>query len=539
MVKQRVRVGAGVGGSKAKNSDDVNRGKKPTGSIGRDRSTVKRLHMYRTKSVKRDRDGKILDGKGDLTSRTPQDGAGRTAPNRKWFGNTRVIEQKQLQKFREQMQNVGDDTYSMLLKRRKVPMALLTETTGRELEGSKLGLLANETFEDTFSKRHWRKKPKLNASAIEELAKNAREKSEQFDADEEDKEVDPLAEYKDLDRDRVFDKGQSKRIWGELHKVIDSSDVILQVIDARDPQGTRCFWLERFVKKECAHKHLVLVLNKVDLVPTAVTARWLRILSKEFPTVAMHSSITNSYGKGTLINLLRQFGKLHSDRKSISCGLVGYPNVGKSSVINTLRGKKVANVAPIPGETKVWQYITLFRHIFLVDCPGVVHESGSNSQADSVLKGVVRVESLADTAPDYISAVLERVEREYVVKTYGILSWKDSEDFLEKMAQKTGKLLKNAEPDISAAARKVLLDFQRGKLPWFVPPPRGDVDECEPLGVIEKSGAEDRTENGIQLREQTLRGLKTKNDVDLPEWKDVSDEESESNEDEDSQENED
>src|SRR5262249_35160101 len=60
-------------------------------------------------------------------------------------------------------------------------------------------------------------------------------------------------------------------------------------------------------------------------------------------------------------------------------------NVGKSSVINTLKHKKVAKAAPVPGETKVWQYITLFRKIFLVDCPGVVYPSG-DTESDIVLK---------------------------------------------------------------------------------------------------------------------------------------------------------
>jgi nuclear GTP-binding protein len=68
--------------------------------------------------------------------------------------------------------------------------------------------------------------------------------------------------------------------------------------------------------------------------------------------LAFHASINNSFGKGSLISLLQQFSQLHSDRKQISVGLCGYPNVGKSSIVNTLRKKRVATVAPIPGETK-------------------------------------------------------------------------------------------------------------------------------------------------------------------------------------------
>ena len=107
------------------------------------------------------------------------------------------------------------------------------------------------------------------------------------------------------------------------------------------PLGTRSDYIEQYMKKEKAHKHLVLVLNKVDLVPTWVTQKWVAILSQQYPTVAFHASIKHPFGKGALINLLRQFGKLHKDNKQISVGLIGYPNAGKSSVINALRSKKV------------------------------------------------------------------------------------------------------------------------------------------------------------------------------------------------------
>ena len=79
------------------------------------------------------------------------------------------------------------------------------------------------------------------------------------------------------------------------------------------------------------------------------------MLANEFPTLAFKASLMNPFGKGPLIQLLRQYAKLHGDKKQISVGLIGYPNVGKSSIINALRKKKVCKVAPIPGETKVQQ----------------------------------------------------------------------------------------------------------------------------------------------------------------------------------------
>lgn len=149
-------------------------------------------------------------------------------------------------------------------------------------------------------------------------------------------------------------------------------------------------------------------------------------------------------------------------------GFIGYPNVGKSSVINTLRSKKVCKVAPIAGETKVWQYITLMRRIYLIDCPGVVYPS-AETDTEKVLKGVVRVE-LVNNPEDYIAAILERVRPEYMAKTYKVSDWSNHQEFLEKLAFKSGKLLKKGEPDISIVARMVLNDWQRGKLPFYVAP---------------------------------------------------------------------
>lgn len=79
---------------------------------------------------------------------------------------------------------------------------------------------------------------------------------------------------------------------------------------------------------------------------------------------------------------------------------------------------QVCNVAPIAGETKVWQYISLMRKIYLVDCPGVVPPS-HETPTDMVLKGTVRTEYLKDPF-DYIPPILERVKRDYISKTYDV-----------------------------------------------------------------------------------------------------------------------
>ena len=191
--------------------------------------------------------------------------------------------------------------------------------------------------------------------------------------------------------------------------------------------------------------------------------------------MAFHASITNSFGKGSLIQLLRQFSSLHSNRKQISVGFVGYPNTGKSSIINTLRKKKVCNVAPIPGETKVWQYITLMKRIYLIDCPGVVPPGPTDSEEDILMRGVVRVENVPNPG-QYIDAVLKRCKPHHIERTYGVRASGPATDLLDALAKKGGRLLKGGEADADGVARMILNDFLRGKLPWFTAPPANEAD---------------------------------------------------------------
>ncbi|KAI4606577.1 GTPase required for pre-60S ribosomal subunit nuclear export and maturation [Alternaria ethzedia] len=440
------------------------------------------------------------NAKGDITKAAVYQNraapVARVEPNRKWFNNTRVISQDALDSFRSAVEAQSSDPTTFLMKRNKLPMSLI-ETPGQipglKQHAAKIAV-GSQPFSETFGPKAQRKRPKLDFSSIEDLAgrtgsmhetyverlENAKllsgtsgeaEQNESF-ADNPNGELTSAREF-------IFMKGTSKRIWNELYKVIDSSDVILHVLDARDPDGTRCRSVEKYIRTEAPHKHLVFVLNKVDLVPSKVAAAWVRHLSKEFPTLAFHASINNSFGKGSLIALLRQFSSLHSDRKQVSVGMVGYPNTGKSSIINTLRKKKVCVVAPIAGETKVWQYITLMKRIYMIDCPGIVPPNQNDTDTDLLLRGSVRVENVEYPA-QYIEEVLKRVQPRHLQRTYDI---KDSDykgdavAFLENLCRKSGRLLKGGEADIDGAAKMVLNDWIRGKLPWFTPPPYKEGEE--------------------------------------------------------------
>ncbi|KAJ1977821.1 GTPase required for pre-60S ribosomal subunit nuclear export and maturation [Dimargaris verticillata] len=458
-----------------------------------DAAKVKRLNMYKGGRAVRDRDGKVVKAAPFQSREAP---IARVEPNRKWFGNTRVIGQQALETFRDEMSKRVNDPYQVLMRQSKLPLSLLAEST----KISQVKMLETEAFSHTFGPKSQRKRPKLAQASLSELVNAAEGGQEGYDEAKDGQLLEnQVVEFNDATRDWVFFAGQSKRIWNELYKVIDSSDVVIHVLDARDPLGTRCRSVEKYLKEEAKHKHLVFLLNKVDLVPTWVTARWVKILSKEYPTLAFHASITHSFGKGSLIQLLRQFSRLHADKKQISVGFIGYPNTGKSSIINTLKSKKVCNVAPIPGETKVWQYITLMRRIFLIDCPGVVHPGTSESEAEIILKGVVRVENVK-LPEQYIADLLPRVRPEYLSKTYNVESWSDHEDFLTLIAKQSGRLLKGGEPDLSTVAKMVINDWLRGRIPYYVQPPDSeeylaklqemDVGSTGPLATKAKTPAD-------------------------------------------------
>lgn len=140
----------------------------------------------------------------------------------------------------------------------------------------------------------------------------------------------------------------------------------------------------------------------------------------------------------------------------------------------------------------MWQYITLTKRIYLIDCPGIVPASAHDTQSGKVLKGVVRVEALP-TPSEHIPALMERVKPIYLSRTYGVplpdendptKSW-DPEDFLDKLARMKGRLLKQGEPDLDGVAKIILSDWVRGRIPYFAPPP----ERPEELNEIEAKKA--------------------------------------------------
>jgi nuclear GTP-binding protein len=211
----------------------------------------------------------------------------RIEPNRKWFTNSRVIGQKELTDFREAMAERTSDPYNVLLKTNKLPMTLIRDGEGKNGLKQHQAKMMVETspFGEIFGPKAQRKRVKMGVSSIEDLAGDSIKSHDTYLERLEQAQLlsgnsapeEAVGEAVAVDdgyitsaKEAIFSKGQSKRIWNELYKVIDSSDVVIHVLDARDPLGTRCRSVEKYIREEAPHQHLIFVLNKCDLVPTRV-----------------------------------------------------------------------------------------------------------------------------------------------------------------------------------------------------------------------------------------------------------------------------
>jgi len=265
---------------------------------------VKTLNMFKQGKPQRNARGDITKAASYQSHEKP---VARVEPNRKWFTNTRVISQDALAAFRGAVAAQQSDPYSYLLKQNKLPMSLIKDN-----ENTKNGLkqhqakIAVETapFKDTFGPKAQRKRPRLAVGSLEDMAGQSEKMHDTYidrlaqarmlsgnsgDAEQQETQDAGADGSSNTAREAIFSKGQSKRIWNELYKVIDSSDVVIHVLDARDPLGTRCRSVEKYIREEAPHKHLLFVLNKCDLVPTNVAVSLISpCLPIHPPCVVLH-----------------------------------------------------------------------------------------------------------------------------------------------------------------------------------------------------------------------------------------------------------
>ncbi|XP_067424169.1 guanine nucleotide-binding protein-like 3 isoform X2 [Emydura macquarii macquarii] len=285
---------------------------------------------------------------------------------------------------------------------------------------------------------------------------------------------------------KLLDKNSKKSFCRELKKVIEASDIVLQVLDARDPLGCRCSQVEQIVTQSGGNKKLLLVLNKIDLVPRENLEKWLHYLKNEFPTVAFKSSMQlkdrsvqekkltkksaridlsrNSmcFGSECILKLLREYCRTQD--KAIQVGVIGFPNVGKSSIINSLKEVRACTVGPVRGTTKCMQTIHIDKQIKMLDSPSII-AAPSNSALTLSLRSTADIEESGKLI-DAVNAIVKHCSKQQIMLYYNIPDFRNSVEFLTLLAQKRGMLKKGGVPDTESAAKLLLYDWTGAKVSY-------------------------------------------------------------------------
>jgi nuclear GTP-binding protein len=303
-----------------------------------------------------------------------------------------------------------------------------------------------------------------------------------------------------------------------------SWDVVVQVVDARDPQGTQIKGLRNLLHKQGFSGQMCLILNKVDLVPDNIVNQWKGHLSNEFKVFTSGKDKDNLENKekenqSDLFEYLRNMQRATLEEKlknKLKVGFLGLPNSGKSTIINRLFGRKVCGVSPKPGHTRaiIEKYLT--RTIILSDVPGIFHDnfaemlnpeiqnrelpikpasgifekvdlnsSSMNNPFSSatgtledpeigrtlslVLNNAISLEHISDLlAP--VEFILNFLTKEFFESFYQIEKFESTEHFLRKLALQKNIFSVNGQIDIRLVARYVICQWNRGQIPHYTTP---------------------------------------------------------------------
>ncbi|KAK4697469.1 nuclear GTP-binding protein, partial [Lecanoromycetidae sp. Uapishka_2] len=339
----------------------------------------------------------------------------------------------------------------------------------------------------------------------------------------------------------------SRRAFDKIFKsVLSTSDILLYVLDARDPNGTRSRDIEREITAaDAGSKHLILILNKIDLVPPPVLKAWLTYLRRSFTTIPLrannpapnartydHKALTVQGTSETLLRALKSYAASQKLKRSITVGIVGYPNVGKSSVINALTsrlGSSRSSTTACPvgaeaGVTTALREVKLDNKLKLLDSPGIVFPSSSNpstanekvpnlsskslNEANLTLLSALPPSAITDPIPA-VTLLLHRLSRSEttfapLLEQYGITpntlvpAGADGDlttDFLLQVARKRGRLGKGGVPNLHSAAMGVLMDWRDGRIRGWVEAPKEDVvQRSRDKEIVREFGEEFRLE---------------------------------------------
>jgi len=242
--------------------------------------------------------------------------------------------------------------------------------------------------------------------------------------------------------------------------VIKKADVLMEVLDARFPDETRNRDIEREIVS--LNKPFIIVINKCDLVSREKIKKTKAYLSKTAPTVFVSSKDKS----GTTILRHQILESACIKGRDILVGTLGYPNVGKSSIINSVTGRHRTSTSPISGHTKGVQKVYAGSRIMFMDTPGVV----PFDKTDEYTQGLLGIKD-ATKIQDHVGVSLKIIEKILSENKASLESFyhitienESSYNVLELIGKQCNFLQKKGEIDEARTAIKVIADWQKGLL---------------------------------------------------------------------------
>ncbi|MDP3698308.1 MAG: GTPase [Nanoarchaeota archaeon] len=237
--------------------------------------------------------------------------------------------------------------------------------------------------------------------------------------------------------------------WKHVNEVLREADIIIEVLDARFIDETRNREIE--YKVRAGGKKILYVLNKCDLVN-------IEELKEKAKGLQPSVFISSREKLGTTILKKKILELSHGERAIV--GVLGYPNVGKSSLINALSGRGSARTSSESGFTKGLQKVRVDSKIMLIDTPGVFPKEEKDvvkfGKTSAISSGKIK-------DPEYVALRIIEEEKERIKKHFGIEE-DDEDEILERIAILFKKVRKGKELDLDAAARLFLKQWQEGKI---------------------------------------------------------------------------
>ena len=264
--------------------------------------------------------------------------------------------------------------------------------------------------------------------------------------------------------------GHMAKVLREMAPFVKNADIVVEVADARAPFSTRNPMLNELIGSK---PHLI-VLSKNDKADTLVTARWIAKYNQEGITCFASNlkgekvfKVLNEMSEPLVLKKREKEKKLGMKKQPLKLLIVGIPNVGKSTLINNLAGKRVARAANTPGVTRSEQWIKLSGDFVLLDTPGILpmnYEGPLTARRLAILGSIKEDVLPLDELYRFLFVFLRENYKNCLQNRYGIedLSKLEAEEVLEIVAKNRGYLLKNGTFDYAKATSSIFKDFQEG-----------------------------------------------------------------------------